>query len=389
MADNDTKPTDQKLVVQDKPAADKSAASAHVSNKNQRKDKPAKPRSRGLLWFVVIIALLIAAGTAAAGYWYIWKKGDTTAGVVAEQNKQQAALASLTADNNALQQQLIALEKSKQALAETVNSLTSKTESMQLQTEQLLSQLNDMEGRRPSDWLIAEADYLVRMAGRKVWLEKDTDTAILLLQNADDRLKELSDPSVIPIRGFIAEDIQSLRQANTIDRVKLALTLSGMLNKADTLPLNTFVRPRDEAEKEALSESVDDWQSNLAKVWRSIVNDFISVNRTDAPVEPMMTSQEEWLYKEQFKLQIMQAQSAAMAGENALFSQSLNNAISLLNSKFDADAPKVQGTVSALNTLLESNVEEALPTSLEAMAPLQRLLEQRVEGAFGNGAEAL
>lgn len=389
MADNDTKPTDQKLVVQDKPAADESAASAPVSNKNQRKDKPAKPRSRGLLWFVVIIALLIAAGTAAAGYWYIWKKGDTTAGVVAEQNKQQAALASLTADNNALQEKLIALEKSKQALAEAVNSLTSKTESMQLQTEQLLSQLNDMEGRRPSDWLIAEADYLVRMAGRKVWLEKDTDTAILLLQNADDRLKELSDPSVIPIRGFIAEDIQSLRQANTIDRVKLALTLSGMLNKADTLPLNTFVRPRDEAEKEALSESVDDWQSNLAKVWRSIVNDFISVNRTDAPVEPMMTSQEEWLYKEQFKLQIMQAQSAAMAGENALFSQSLNNAISLLNSKFDADAPKVQGTVSALNTLLESNVEEALPTSLEAMAPLQRLLEQRVEGAFGNGAEAL
>lgn len=389
MADNDTKPTDQKLVVQDKPAADESAASAPVSNKNQRKDKPAKPRSRGLLWFVVIIALLIAAGTAAAGYWYIWKKGDTTAGVVAEQNKQQAALASLTADNNALQQQLIALEKSKQALAEAVNSLTSKTESMQLQTEQLLSQLNDMEGRRPSDWLIAEADYLVRMAGRKVWLEKDTDTAILLLQNADDRLKELSDPSVIPIRGFIAEDIQSLRQANTIDRVKLALTLSGMLNKADTLPLNTFVRPRDEAEKEALSESVDDWQSNLAKVWRSIVNDFISVNRTDAPVEPMMTSQEEWLYKEQFKLQIMQAQSAAMAGENALFSQSLNNAISLLNSKFDADAPKVQGTVSALNTLLESNVEEVLPSTLEAMAPLQRLLEQRVEGAFGNGAEAL
>lgn len=389
MADNDTKPTDQKLVVQDKPAADESAASAPVSNKNQRKDKPAKPRSRGLLWFVVIIALLIAAGTAAAGYWYIWKKGDTTAGVVAEQNKQQAALASLTADNNALQEKLIALEKSKQALAEAVNSLTSKTESMQLQTEQLLSQLNDMEGRRPSDWLIAEADYLVRMAGRKVWLEKDTDTAILLLQNADDRLKELSDPSVIPIRGFIAEDIQSLRQANTIDRVKLALTLSGMLNKADTLPLNTFVRPRDEAEKEALSESVDDWQSNLAKVWRSIVNDFISVNRTDAPVEPMMTSQEEWLYKEQFKLQIMQAQSAAMAGENALFSQSLNNAISLLNSKFDADAPKVQGTVSALNTLLESNVEEVLPSTLEAMAPLQRLLEQRVEGAFGNGAEAL
>ncbi|MBU3023713.1 uroporphyrinogen-III C-methyltransferase [Aestuariibacter sp. A3R04] len=389
MADNENKQTDQELVAQGKPAADEPAASAFVSDKKQRGDKSAKPRSRGLLWFVVIITLLIATGTAAAGYWFVWKKGDTTAVVAAEQARQQAALASLAADNNALQQQLIALEASKQKLAETVSNLTSKAESMQLQTEQLLSQLNDMEGRRPSDWLIAEADYLVRMAGRKVWLEKDTDTAILLLQNADDRLKELSDPSVIPIRGLIAEDIQTLRQANSVDRVKLALTLSGMLNKADDLPLNTFVRPRDEAEKAALTNSVDDWQSNLAQVWRSIVNDFISVRRTDAPVEPMMTSQEEWLYKEQFKLQIMQAQSAVMDGKNALFSQSLNNAIALLNTRFDADSPKVQGTVSALETLLDTNVEEALPSSLEAMAPLQRLLEQRVNGAFGNGAEAL
>ncbi|AYA62867.1 uroporphyrinogen-III C-methyltransferase [Alteromonas sp. RKMC-009] len=386
MADNDKHNTDSTLVL---PEEKDITPSSTASGKDKAGAEPtSKHPSHAGLWIVIILTLLIAAGTAAAGYWFLWQKDSGQSALADEQSAQKAILGNLNDENAQLQRKLIELEKSKQALAGTVNSLTEKTESLQLQTEQLLSQLGEMEGRRPSDWLLAEADYLVRMAGRKVWLEQDTDTAVLLLENADQRLKELSDPSVIPVRGLIAQDIQTLRQVNRTDTVKLALTLSGFLSQVDALPLKTFTRPDENTGKEALSESVDDWKSNLAKVWHSIVDDFISVRRTDAPVAPMMTAEEMWLYKEQLKLQIMQAQSAAMSGEDNLYQQSVANAKALLNDKFDTDAPEINGALSTLDALGEANVQENLPEELSAMAPLQRLLESRVKAAYGKGEAA-
>ena len=102
----------------------------------------------------------------------------------------------------------------------------------------------------------------------------------------------------------------------------------------------------------------------------------------------MMTAEEMWLYKEQLKLQIMQAQSAAMSGEDNLYQQSVANAKALLNDKFDTDAPEINGALSTLDALGEANVQENLPEELSAMAPLQRLLESRVKAAYGKGEAA-
>ncbi|MBU2979959.1 uroporphyrinogen-III C-methyltransferase [Alteromonas sp. C1M14] len=397
MADKDKSKPDYQLVLpeEDTRGPAPSSTSAEVKPKPKPKakkpaaEKPQKAKSQAALWVVLIITLLLVLALGAAAYWYIWDKDNSNQLLISQQQLQQSALEALNDENGTLQQQLVALENSKQELAASVNALMQKTDTMEVQTEQLISQLNDMEGRRPSDWLLAEADYLVRMAGRKIWLEKDINTAILLLRNADERLQELSDPSVIPIRGYIAEDIQSLRQVNTVDRTQLALSLSGLLSKADDLPLHTFSRPGDAAENEGLSESIDDWQSNLAKVWHDIVDDFISVSHDDAPVAPMMSAEQQWLYKEQLKLQIMQAQSAAIAAQNDLFNSSLQNAIGLLNDKFDTQSPGVQGALSTLTSLTNTNIQESLPESLRATAPLQRLMEQRINGAYGNSAEVL
>ena len=64
----------------------------------------------------------------------------------------------------------------------------------------LADQGADLDDKRPNDWMLAESEYLVRMAGRKLWLEHDIVSAITLLGNADERIKALNDPSLMPIR---------------------------------------------------------------------------------------------------------------------------------------------------------------------------------------------
>ncbi|MCP4326232.1 MAG: hypothetical protein GY787_31230, partial [Alteromonadales bacterium] len=64
--------------------------------------------------------------------------------------------------------------------------------------------------RHPNEWILAEVEYLIALAGRKIWLEKDVKTAISLLVAADQRIVELNDASLSPLRGALLEDINAL-----------------------------------------------------------------------------------------------------------------------------------------------------------------------------------
>ena len=80
---------------------------------------------------------------------------------------------------------------------------------LQDELKDLQSRVLDLNDKRPNDWMLAESEYLVRMAGRKLWLEHDIVSAITLLGNADERIKALNDPSLMPIRKALAGLIES------------------------------------------------------------------------------------------------------------------------------------------------------------------------------------
>ena len=106
------------------------------------------------------------------------------------------------------------------------------------------------------------------MAGRKLWLEHDVKTAIMMLQSADSRIQDLDDPSLLPLRAKLAEDLQALQQINPVSTSSIALALGAMLKQVDNLPLAFFKKPEAEAVDETVTESIDDWRSNLARNWR-------------------------------------------------------------------------------------------------------------------------
>ncbi|MFE8730636.1 uroporphyrinogen-III C-methyltransferase, partial [Aeromonas hydrophila] len=82
---------------------------------------------------------------------------------------------------------------------------------LQGEMQGLQNRVLDLNDKRPNDWMLAESEYLVRMAGRKLWLEHDLVSAITLLGNADERIAALNDPSLMPIRKALAEDITKLK----------------------------------------------------------------------------------------------------------------------------------------------------------------------------------
>ena len=51
-----------------------------------------------------------------------------------------------------------------------------------------------ISGSDAKTWLLAQADFLVKLAGRKLWSDQDVTTAAALLKSADASLADMNDP---------------------------------------------------------------------------------------------------------------------------------------------------------------------------------------------------
>ena len=397
MADQQQPNQEQPKQLPDTASAKQSSAKAAAPKSSPDNPKPAqsappKTAKTGLLWLITLLNLLLLGGAAYGGYWYFNQHSVTQTKLDtlrSELNNELGQKHSQMANRAAtLEQQISAQAEATQDVLDGEAAQQATVEQLENQLQGALAQIQELDGRRPTDWLIAEADYLVRMAGRKMWLEKDLRTAIMLLGNADQRLKSLADPSVLPVRALIAQDIQALQQVNPVSEVSVALALDGLVKQVDKLAIIT-PKEANEFTSEEVSDSASDWQQNLLNVWRSLVDDFIRVEYRDEPVEPMMTAQQEWLSREQIKLALQQAQAAALAGEQALYQASIERAATIISDDYIQSNSDVSGFQSALSQLKNTDISKAVPTELSSQAALESLLDSRVKRVFGEGASAL
>ena len=388
--DQSTKPAD----LLDKEANYKSSKSTESSS--LRRPATESKGKTGVLWFFTIINLLLLAAIIGVGYW-VWlgwqtqiqQQTDILAAQDTNMAQQQISLEQkqndITESIASNQLEKAALEQQNQALQASIQSLIEQLQltSAQVQTNQ--RNLADVSGRRPADWLLAEADFLIRMAGRKLWLEHDVKTATMMLQSADSRIQDLDDPSLLPLRAKLAEDLQALQQINPVSTSSIALALGAMLKQVDNLPLAFFKKPEVEAMDETVTESIDDWRSNLARNWRQATQHFFSFKKVTTDIKPFMSEQQQWLSKEQLKFALQQAKIAVLQENPTLYQQSLQTAFGILIESFNTEKDSVVQFTNSLSNLQRTDFESTYPKQFTVSPLLKDIIEQRVNSRFVNG----
>ncbi|MCT7654618.1 uroporphyrinogen-III C-methyltransferase [Oceanimonas sp. NS1] len=271
MTDKNQDKRDDKLVAgasnqADTPAPETPAAEQASSPEPAQEKQPSS--GKGLATVAIVLAVVLTGGL----YWHGHQQGVAQAG----------QLASLEAR---LAQQQSTIDSLKSEQGATLGKLESAQNSVTEQVEGLSRKVLDLDSKRPNDWMLAEAEYLVRMAGRKLWLEHDAVSAAMMLANADERLAALNDPTLVPIRKALADDIASIKSVKKVDREGLVIKLNSINDQVDKLKLAGVIMARAEEPDLALSESVSDWKDNLKKSWASFTDDFVTVRRRDGNVE--------------------------------------------------------------------------------------------------------
>ncbi|MGI2155171.1 uroporphyrinogen-III C-methyltransferase [Shewanella oncorhynchi] len=322
-------------------------------------------RSSWVIRFGVLLALGLTACTLGGGF-------------MLYQQMQQQLLAQ-DAKNIALQDQLQQallqpnqrigqLEQQQLNDAKTYQELTKLAEDQ----NQLQDRINKLAQRSPTHWMASEAEYLVNMAGRKLWLEKDPRTATDLLKSADETIAAMNNPALLPIRKALAKDIAATASIKTTDIDGSVLALDALIEQLDKLPLNRTDAETDAPEDTNITGDLNDWQSNLGKTWKALTQDFITIRHRTADAPALLAPEQQWYLVENIRHKLLQSQLALYRYDRAAYHQSLMMVRKWIQTYFDTQDHSTAEAIAKIDKLATLELD---PITLKSFAAKPLLLQ--------------
>lgn len=342
--------------------------------------QPTKNKGQKRATVAIIIAVLLAGSVVAFEAYQYTKNQHTMTQLTSQINRLTTDLASQ-------------LEVNKSTQNKEIQTLTHKLGTQSEQQEKSIKSLQlaitDIKGRRPNDWLLAEADYLVKMAGRKLFLEHDIESATQLMASADQRIAALNDPSLVPLRKAMAEDITQLKSLPIIDREGLILNIISLQKEVDQLPLANALLPKEE-KKEVIvvSKNINDWQTNLTTSLKDFAGHFITFRTREGNTTPLLSPEQHFYLRENIKAKLETAIKGVYAENNDIYQVSLTVASNWSKEFFNQSSIKVNNFEQQLEQLKTKNITVEYPTKLKTQQQLTDIISDRLRrsiSAIGQG----
>ncbi len=296
-----------------------------------------------------------------------------------------------TAAVDELQDQLIALQKSQQQDKQQIATLHGEQDKLQQASERQQAsfsrQLNELQdkvasisGSDAKTWMLAQADFLVKLAGRKLWSDQDVTTAAALLKSADASLADMNDPSLIEVRRALNEDVSTLSSVAQVDFDGIILKVNQLSNQVDNLRLadnDSDEAPMDD-DGTSLSGSLAEWRQNLSKSWHNFMSDFITVRRRDSSAEPLLAPNQDVYLRENIRSRLLIAAQAVPRHQDEIYKQSLESVSTWVRAYFDTSDPSTKAFLEEVDNLSQQSISMDVPDQLKSQPMLEKLMQSRV-----------
>ena len=239
--------------------------------------------------------------------------------------------------------------------------------------ETSLSAMQGIAAGSRSYWLRAEAEYYMQLANAQLQLGRNASLAAYGLELADERVRELADPSYTPVRRALAAEIQALRAMASTDKEGVSLRLAGLAGTVDALPLASTIEPSN-ARPAARDPGAD--ASGFARAWaavRNVAAGLVRVRQTDEQLAPLMSPEASYFLRTNLALKFDVARLALLRGEQDAYTRSLDDAADWVGEYFDMESDAVRSTLASIAELRDTDVMVQFPDISESL----RLLRQR------------
>ncbi|MEP6388640.1 MAG: uroporphyrinogen-III C-methyltransferase [Halioglobus sp.] len=232
-------------------------------------------------------------------------------------------------------------------------------------------------------WLMAEAEYLLRLANQRLIMTGDAASAVKLMSSADEILVELDDVGLHSARAAIAADLAAIRALPRIDTQGLYLRLAALTEQASGLVI--FELP--DVDERIAEAPADDWQGRLRQGYEAALqklSDYIVIRRRDVPMEALMDPQWEGLVRQNLRMLMEQAQVALLSGNARLYRESLQRAEYWVGQFFESDEAASQAMAREIRLLLDQPVAVEIPDISRSLSALDKAIEARLSRVEGS-----
>lgn len=375
-------------------ASDSSVSSPTVASQDKTTQSKNRRGAHPLSWvnFVLLIVLL---GIAGYGGFLGWQQHQTTLVNIAILQDRLSTAEAVRTDNEQRQNNLLELaEKLNAASTELASQVTFNTD-----------RLAKLPGAERQDWLLAEVEYLLRLANQRLMLERDWNGALSLLTAADNVLIETRNPRYNPVRAQISREIQALRAVPSIDRtgtIYKLQTLQEVITDLQWLPqqYQPQTTPSTTANTAPAAASSGDLQwswdqlsipmlQKMAVQWwqqaKQSVSDnirsLIRVRRLEDDLPAPLSPNQQYYLQQNMHLMLEQAQVALLREQTALFQQSIKRVHNWVKQFVMLESDQSRAVLATLTDLQQWNAAPDLPDISVSLLNLRKLLEQQRRGS--------
>lgn len=319
MTDTNTTPSNNEAGAK----ADTPRLLDEISRSNQAK---IRTRRSGLRRFMVVVLLLVPVILAISFLVY-------------QQSRTQALLSQLQNDNAALQETLATLPQAEAApaairlpddLANTA-MLTNLRQDLEARINALARNEANLEQRLSAlpqerantDWMWAEAEYLLRLANQKLQLEGDGDSALLVLGAVDELLRDSGEISLLGVRDMLAGEMLALRNMNYVDTSGLYVRLNNLLPLIEQLSLRDTVVENYTTQLVQARDDAANSDAGFLDTGMALLRSIFVWQQWDVAPEALLPPPQEATLKQNLRLMLEQAQLALLMAEPQIYRDSL------------------------------------------------------------------
>lgn len=377
--------------------AEENAATADSSQQDAVPATPAPsvaagpaPATRKGSGAVAWLALLLVLALAAALGWALLEQrrlqseiDSRLQAVESLGGRDQASFDEL--DRRLRQQLQDGLSRLEGSMGELASDSGLLGQSLEALRSELAAQRAELAGYAATDreaWLLAEVEYLLRLANQRLVMAGDTGAAQALLGSADKILRELDEADLHGVRAAVAADLAAVRAVPALDIEGVYLSLAALIEQAGQLEI--FQLP--EQPEQASPPPAEGWQARLQQGYEQALaklSSYIIIRRRDVPMQALMDPQWEGLVRQNLRMLLEQAQVALLSGNGQLYRESLQRALHWVSEFFESDGAAARAMYAEIERLQEVEVDVQLPDLSRSLQALDETMQSRLQPGGG------
>lgn len=349
--------------------------SAPVKSESKSVKKESSPKSGSTITVILIVVLLAAA---AGGYFYwlklekylqkiqydaqiIDKKFSTVIPELDQAQKdiylQNEEFKLLTAQLNKQNEQIIAFDESQKVLISSAKNVF------------------DITHRNQTQWLLSEVSYLLSLANQRLIVSRDIKTAVAALKAANNRLHDLSDPSLLTLRKTITNETAQLNLLKLPDISGIAFSLDTMTTLIKDLPFKSAQQKH--IESKSITEKVEiaslDKDTFVAPLWDRLKS-LVTIKKHQRDIQETITPLQKHDIDKQLRYRLETSRISLINKNTIVFQHEISSALKLVALYYNQKDNRVANLATELESLSKINLLPKLPDITGSWIKLQRVI---------------